>query len=90
MGLTYVANSKMDFRNFFIRKYFLLLFTDLKLLTFQNNIVKISEVLDKWNLVKTCIQTTYPIGFCIICSQVYYGRECIYRFYLYHWIEWIF
>ena len=26
------------------------------------------EILNKWNLLKTCIQTTYPIDFCIICS----------------------
>ena len=30
---------------------------------FNNNIVKISEILNKWNSLKTRIQTTYPIDF---------------------------
>ena len=57
---------------FFLSKIFLLLFTDLKLLMFLNNIVKISESMNKRDLLKTCIQTTYPINFCKFCSRFYY------------------
>ena len=31
----------------------------------HNNIVKISESLDKWKLLKTHNQTTYPVDVCI-------------------------
>ena len=41
----------------------------------HNDIVKISEILNKWNMLKTCIQTTYPIDFRIFCGQVYYGKK---------------
>ena len=36
---------------------------------FINNIVKISEILDKQNLLETCIKTTYSIDFCIMNLQ---------------------
>ena len=36
----------------FIKKYFVLFFTDIKLLMFHNNIVKLSESLNQWNLLK--------------------------------------
>ena len=41
--------SKVIFWNFCLRKYFLLSFAEFKLLMFHNNIVKISEKLNKWN-----------------------------------------
>ena len=58
--------------------------TDFKLLMFHNNIVKILEILNMWNLLKTCIQTTrtYPIKFCIFCTHFYYGE---YRKYSNFW-----
>ena len=31
---------------------------------FHNNIVTVSEILNKWNMLKTCIQTAYPSIFC--------------------------
>ena len=40
----------MIFWNFYLRKYFLLLFAEFKLLTFYKYIVKISEKLNKWNV----------------------------------------
>ena len=33
---------------------------------FHNNIVKISENLNKQNLLKICLQAIYPTDFCII------------------------
>ena len=68
-------NSKVIFWNFCLRKYFLLFFAEFELLMFHNNIVKISEKLNKWNLLKICHQITYPIDFCIICVHFYYGKK---------------
>ena len=81
MGLTYaISIVKWIFGFFFffiiiIIIYFLLFFTDFKSLMFHNNIVKISEILNKWKMLKSCIQTTYPINFCIFCSHFYYGKK---------------
>ena len=36
---------------------------------FYNNIEKIKKKNELVNLLKTCIQTTYPIDFCIIWSK---------------------
>ena len=63
------------FFNFCLRKYFLLFFAEFKLLLFHNNIVKISEKLNKQNLLKICPQVTYPTDFCIICIDFYYGEK---------------
>ena len=38
---------------------------------FHNNIVKISEKLNKQNLLKICLQVTYPTDFYIICIHFY-------------------
>ena len=83
IGLTYaISIVKWVFFNFCLRKYFLLLFVKLELLMFLNNIVKISEKLNKRNLLKICLQVTYPTDFCIICIEFhfYYGekkRKCL-------------
>ena len=58
--------SKVIFWSFCLRKYFLLFFAEFKLLMFHNNIVKISEKLNKRNLLKICLQVTYPTDFCKI------------------------
>ena len=54
MGLTYeISIVNWVFwkkKNIYIRKYFLPFFTDFKLLMFRHNIVKILEILNKWNL----------------------------------------
>ena len=42
---------------------------------FHNNIVKISEKLNKQNLLKIYIQVTYPTNFCINCIHFYYGKK---------------
>ena len=42
---------------------------------FHNNIVKISEKLNKRNLLKIYLQVTYPTDFCIIYIQFYYGKN---------------
>ena len=67
--------SKVIFWNFCLRKYFLLFFAEFELLMFFNNIVKISEKLNKWNLLKIRLQITYPIDFCMICLHFYYGKK---------------
>ena len=71
----YYFYSKVIFWNFCQRKYFLLFFAEFKLLTFYNNIVKISEKLNKWNLLKIWLQVTYPTDFCMIWLQFYYGKK---------------
>ena len=55
MGLTYaIFIVNLIFRNFLLEnifwKYFLLFFTDFKLLMFCNNIVKVLEILNKLNI----------------------------------------
>ena len=49
---------------------------------FYNNIVKISENLNKRNLLKICLQVTYPADFCIICIHFYYGEKWKYSIFL--------
>ena len=59
MGLIYaISIVNWIFWKNFIRNYFLLFFTDFKVLIFINNIVKISEIMNKWNLLKTAIKAT--------------------------------
>ena len=56
MGLTNaISLVNWNFGKKFHRNYCLLYFTDFELLMFHNNIVKISEILNKWNLLKTSI-----------------------------------
>ena len=53
--------SKLVLENKSIIYYFLLFFTNFQLLMFHNNyIVKSSETLNPWNLLKPCIKITYP------------------------------
>ena len=44
--------SKVIFRNFCLRKHFLLFLAKFELVMFYNNIVKISKKLNKWNMLK--------------------------------------
>ena len=77
--------SKLEFLDlFFIYIYvlFLLFCTDFKLMMFYYNIVKISRILNKKNLLKNCIQTNYPIDFCTFCDHFYYGKNENIRFFL--------
>ena len=67
--------SKVIFWIFCLRKYSLLFFVEFELLMFQNNIVEISEKLNKQNLLKICLQVTYPTDFCIICIHFYYWKK---------------
>ena len=71
MGLdlcNFYSNWILEF--FFIKNYFLIFFfTDFKLLIFHKNIVKMTEILKTWNLLKTCIHNTSPVEFCIFCSH---------------------
>ena len=66
--------SKVIIWKFCLRKYFLLFFAEFELLVFHNNIVKVLENLNKWNLWKIC-QVTYPTDFCIICIHFYNGKK---------------
>ena len=55
---------------------------------FYNNIVKISEKLNKWNMLKICLQVTYPIDFCMIWLHFYYGEKVkIFDFFKNQWLE---
>ena len=82
MGLTYTI-SKLDFL-----EHFLLVFTDFKLLVFHNNTVKISENMNKYNFLKTCIKTNHLAEFFIICSHFYYGENGNFHFFLWNlWTE---
>ena len=65
----------MIFWNFCLRKYFALFFAEFKLLRFHNHTVKISEKLDKQNLLKICLQVTNPTDFYIINIHFYYGEK---------------
>ena len=67
--------SKVILFNFSLRKYNMLLYTEFELLMFHNNIVKISEKLNQRNLLKICLQVTYPTDYCIICIHFYYGEK---------------
>ena len=57
-----------------VKNIILHVFTDLRLLMFHYNIVKISEILNKWNILKTFIETTYHIEFCI-CGATFTMEE---------------
>ena len=94
MGLTCNFYSKLEL--FFEKKsrfFFLPLFTDFKLLMFHNNILKISEILNKWNWLKTCIQPTYLSIFANFAAIFTKGKIGIFSnvffffFFLKHWIE---
>ena len=67
--------SKVIFFNFRLRKYFLLFFAEFNWLMLHNIIVKISEKLNKQNLLKICPQVTCPTNFCIICIHFYNGEK---------------
>ena len=49
----------------------MLFFTYFKLLMFHNNIAKITESLNKWNLLKICIQTTPKLIFLLYFSVIF-------------------
>ena len=68
-------NSKVNFRNFCLRNVYLVFFAEFELLMFHNNIMNISERLNERDLLKICLQVTYPIDFCIICIHFYYGKK---------------
>ena len=78
-------NYAISIVNLIFGKYVLLFFTDLKsVLMFYSNIMKNSETLNKLNLLKICIQTSYPIIFCIICNHFYYVKMEILTFFRNH------
>ena len=66
--------SKVILSSFCLRKYFLLFFAEFKLLMFHNNIVKISEKLNKRILLKICLEVTYPTDFSKIRIHFYYRK----------------
>ena len=47
--------------------------------------MKMSEKMNKRNLLKTCLQYTYPTDFSAISSKFYYGQKWKYSFYLSLW-----
>ena len=83
--------SKEIFWNFCLRKYlFLFFFAEFELLMFHNNLVKSLEKLNKRNLLKICLQVTYPTHFCIICIhfKLLWEKVKIFDFFKNHWLEW--
>ena len=55
---------------------------------FHNNIVKISEKLNKWNLLKICLQVTYPTDFYIIVALIFtMGKSENFWFFKNQWLE---
>ena len=58
----------------FVSENVFLFFAEFKFLIFHSN-VKISEKLNNGNLLKICLQITYPIDFCIICIHFHYGKK---------------
>ena len=44
-------------------------------LMFHNNTMKISDKLNQRNLLKICLQVTYPTDFCIIYIRFHYGKK---------------
>ena len=72
MGLTYkISIVNWIFENILLK----IIFMDLKLLMFHYNIVNISEILNKVNLLKTCLKFIYPTIFCIFCSHFQYEEK---------------
>ena len=65
----------MIFGIFVEENIFLVFFAEFKSSMFHNNIVKISEKLNKRKLLKIGFQVTYPTDFCIICLHIYYGKK---------------
>ena len=60
IGLTYAFSIvNVIFGKFLLENVFSTDITDVGLLMIHNNIKKVSEILNKWNLLKTSIQTTY-------------------------------
>ena len=74
--------SKVNFRNFCFRNFSLLFFAELELLMSYNNIVKISEKWNKGNLLKVCLQVTYPTDICIICIHFFSAKKGKYWIFL--------
>ena len=55
---------------------------------FHNNIMNISETLNKRNLLKICLpEVTYPTDFCIICIHIYYGKRRKYFLFFNQWLD---
>ena len=86
LGLTYALSivNWILFEKKNIADYFLLFITDFKLLMCHKNIMKMSEVLKKWNWLKTCIQTTHPIKVCIIYNHFYHGEK--WKFFIFYFL----
>ena len=56
-------------------KFVLLFFAEFELIMLHNNTVEILEKLNKQNLLKICLQATYPTDFCIIFSINIYLKK---------------
>ena len=75
MELMYVTSIVNQIFGIFYQTYFLLFCTVFKLLMFHNNIVKISESLNKLKLLKVCIKTTYPVDVLHIMQPFLYQEK---------------
>ena len=72
---------------FLSKKIFLLFFAELKLLTIHINIEKISEKMNKRNVLKIYLQATYPTDFCVFCIHFYYGKKWNILCFKNQWLE---
>ena len=76
IDLTYAISIVKWFLGVFVlENIFLLFFAEFKLLMFHNSIVKTPEKLNERNLLKICLQVTYPTEFCKIRIHFYYGKN---------------
>ena len=71
--IKFMAKHWSDLCNFYSKVIFWC--AEFELLMFHNNIVKLSEKLNKRNLLKICLQVTYPTDFCMIWLHFYYGKK---------------
>ena len=79
IGLTYAISIVKWFFFYFLCKKAGFLFSLLNLNSwmFHNNIVKISEKWTYANMLKTCLQFTYPKDFCIIIPMLFEEKAVI-------------
>ena len=63
------------YSNFCLRKYFYFSLLNLNYWCFTTILWKFQKKLNKLNLLKICVEVTYPIDFCIICVHFYYGKK---------------
>ena len=72
--------SKVIFGRFVLENIFYFSLLNSNYWCFTTILWKFQKKLNKWNLLKICLQITYPTDFCIIWILFYYGKKWIYFF----------